>query len=159
MSHVPSAPPEVLTQRLLAAADALRSALSEHSSKFGLNESRVGVLQTLRSFGTDGCSQTELAQALSLSESSVCGLVDRMQSDGLIYRFRSRKDRRRSLLMLSDKGSDLIIRIDVGRREQIEKFLSQYTEAEQTLLSQLLKRLCVEDAAEDHAPVFRKEAG
>lgn len=43
---------------------------------------------------------------LGLPESSLCTLVDRMQAEGLLYRFRSKTDRRKSLLMLTHPGRE-----------------------------------------------------
>ncbi len=148
-----------LTSRLLAAAGLLRRKLSEYYATFQLNESRVEVLRSLRQFGTKGCSQTELAKSLGLSDSSVCGLIDRMQSDGLIYRFRSHEDRRRSRLMLSDHGAELLTRLDLGRQQRMDCVLNCFSDFEKQLLIHLLERMTSQETIDHQSASQQKEAG
>ena len=55
-----------------------------------------------------GCSQADLANELQQSESSISTLVDRMRTSRLLYRLRSKVDKRRRVLMLTDQGRSLL---------------------------------------------------
>lgn len=91
-------------ERLCAAAERVQAQQGALCAAAGLAEPRQRLLAALSLRGDQGCSQTELAAVLGLPESSLCTLVDRMQAEGLLYRFRSKVDRRKSLLMLTHPG-------------------------------------------------------
>lgn len=88
------------------------------------NETRLMVMRSIAARGHQGCSQAELASVLRQAESSVCTLIERMKRDGLVHRFRSKQDRRKSFLMLTPEG-----------QEQLEAALSRYEQAALALQS------------------------
>ena len=94
---------EAIDQTLRLAAH-LRGRLGDALAAAGINESRMAVLRLVGSRGEAGCSQVEIATAIGQAESSVCTLVDRMKTDGLLVRLRCQVDRRRSLLHLTEAG-------------------------------------------------------
>ena len=94
---------EVIDQTLRLATG-LRSRLADALGRAGLNESRLTVLRIVAARGPHGCSQIELARGLSQVESSISTLVDRMKADRLLLRMRSKEDRRKSFLLLTDEG-------------------------------------------------------
>ena len=98
---------EVLTQ-VLQISDVLREEIAEALDAAGTNVTRLTVLRTVASRGDDGCSQADLACVLGQAESSVCTLIERMKKDGLVHRFRSKVDRRKSFLMLTPEGGELL---------------------------------------------------
>lgn len=97
-----------LMDRFLQVSHLLRTTLARHFSEFGLTDVRFAVLRTVRSFEPEGCTQSELAARLNQCESSISMLIDRMRNDGLLYRLRSKSDRRKRLLMLSSDGRRLL---------------------------------------------------
>ena len=99
-----------LVTLLLGTADRLRTILGGRLAQWDLNEVRYAALAAIDRSAPDGFSQTELALALEQSESSISTLVDRMRVGGLIYRLRSKADRRRHLLMLTARGRELLTR-------------------------------------------------
>jgi DNA-binding MarR family transcriptional regulator len=92
--------------RLTHAAGGAQSGFRSIQEQFGLSPTWYDLLSTVASHGGKGCSQTDLAAALNLAESSVCNLVDRLHEAGLLHRFRDKQDRRRSLLLLSSGGRE-----------------------------------------------------
>jgi DNA-binding MarR family transcriptional regulator len=111
--------------------------LAEHN----LNLTRVEVLACLAAHGESGCSQTDLATALQLSESNVCTLIERMRSDGWLFRLRSDVDRRRSVVMLSPQGRQALAEIEQLRRRRIRHWLNDMTGQELEQLNVLLDRV------------------
>ena len=95
---------EVIDQTLRLAG-LLKADLADALGRAKLNESRLTVLRVVSSRGQQGCSQVELADAMGQAESSICTLVDRMKTDRLILRMRSKLDRRKSFLLLTDDGA------------------------------------------------------
>lgn len=88
-------------------ADLQRSLLDPPTHATGLNEARYAVLRELRFRQSEGCSQSELARGLYLSESNLSTLLDRMVRDGLLERERSRLDRRKSIIRITPQGASL----------------------------------------------------
>ena len=103
-----SASSAALIAEILELADRLRACLDAPCERHGVSASRYRVLTTIGSSGEDGCSQTELADQLGLSESNVSTLVEGLRKAGLLFRFRSKADRRRSVLLLTDDGTSLV---------------------------------------------------
>lgn len=127
-----------LVDQLLELTARLQARLAEPCESQGVSASRFGVLRTIADVGERGCSQKELADQLSLSESNVCSLVERMRVNGLLFRFRSKTDRRRSVLMLTEEGRqlaeaisltwdtaavDLLAGIDVDQQAQLQRLI------------------------------------
>ncbi len=126
---------------VLRAAHRVRAVLVSHYAEFGLTDVRYAVLQVISKAGAQGCSQTELADELEQSESSVSTLVDRMRSGGLIYRLRSKSDRRKRVLMLTDRARDVLTQMETVHLERTASLLSGFSAAELDFLSRLLCRL------------------
>ena len=78
-----------------------RRLLGEALSK-GLSPGQPKVLELLRY--KDECTQTEISHALDLDKSTVTGILSRMEDAGLIVIRRDIRDRRRTLISLSDAG-------------------------------------------------------
>lgn len=133
---------------ILKAAHRLRLILSTHFSKFGLTDVRFAVMQIIRDSAPDGCSQSKLAAELDQSESSISTLVERMRSSQLLYRLRSKLDRRKRVLMLTERSRNLLEAAELCHDERMASLLSCFS-AEQldqltSLLQQIQKRLGAE---------------
>lgn len=137
---VPADAPETVVTRLLAASHRLRSVLSDHYAEFGLSDVRHAVLQILREAAPDGCSQSQLAERLGQSESSVCMLVKRMRDAELLFRLRSRFDRRNWMLNLTERGQELLTRVEECHGRRMRELLDGISPSELETLSSLLKR-------------------
>lgn len=127
--------------RLLAASDVVRRRLAEHFLQHGLTEPRVNLLRTLAVHGETGCSQVELASAVGASESSLCGLIERMRLDGLLFRFRARQDRRKSIVVLSKDGSRLLAELEADCQTRLPHWVRHLSEEQCRELLSLLDRL------------------
>jgi MarR family transcriptional regulator for hemolysin len=130
--------------KILKAAHRLRAVLNSHLGQFDLNDVRYTVLQIVGDRVDAGCSQTELADELDQSESSISTLVERMRASGLLYRLRSKSDRRKRVLMLTERGRSLLALADDRHREQMASLLAAFTDAERRRLLELLERLVAE---------------
>ncbi|MCH7687047.1 MAG: winged helix-turn-helix transcriptional regulator [Planctomycetes bacterium] len=138
---------------ILKAAHRLRSTLSTHFSEFGLTDVRFAVLQIIRDSAPDGCSQSRLAEELDQSESSISTLVERMRSSHLLYRLRSKLDRRKRVLILTERSRDLLENAETCHDERMASLLSCFS-AEQleqfsSLLQQIQNRLAAETSQID----------
>ncbi|MCA9073468.1 MAG: MarR family transcriptional regulator [Planctomycetaceae bacterium] len=130
-----------LVDQLLELTARLQSKLSEPCEAQGVSSSRYAALRTIADVGDRGCSQKQLADQLGLSESNVCSLVERMRVNGLLFRFRSKTDRRRSVLMLTEEGRQLAEAITLTREAAAVNLLAGFGADQQAQLQRLVWRL------------------
>lgn len=128
-------------QRLAEAADSVRAGLLRVYVGFGLSSSGFDLLSVVAARGDAGCSQTEIATELRVAESSVCTLVDRLQAEGLLHRFRSKQDRRRSLVLLTSVGRARLAESTASAEAALRRWLEDASDAELELLAQRMQRL------------------
>ena len=82
----------------------------------------------------------ELAQALSCDASNVTGLVDRLESRGLLQRSPSEADRRVKVLRLTPLGARVRAAL-IERMTSTPPTLGKLSEADQRALARILRRL------------------
>ncbi len=140
---VPTKPAEIVSE-MLRSAHRIRGVLASHFAEFGLSDARFAVLQFVRETLPRGCTQTELAERLQQSESSVSTLVDRMRAADLLYRLRSKSDRRKCLLVLTDHSRDILEKLERCHNERMASLLGCYTSEQIHELAVLLKILDAE---------------
>ena len=137
---VQAKPAEIISD-ILRSAHRIRGVLAAHFAEFGLSDARFAVLQIVRDALPRGCTQTELAERLQQSESSVSTLVDRMRAADLLYRLRSKSDRRKCLLVLTDHARETLDKLEVCHHERMAELLSCYKTEQLRDLTVLLKIL------------------
>ncbi len=133
-----------IVSNVVKAANRLHGLLAHHYASFGLNEIRYEVLSLVDACSPDGCSQAELANRLDQSESSVSTLVDRMRKDDLLYRLRSKTDRRMRSLMLTERGRQLVSLAKRSHADKIDGLLKDLDPVHVSMLDMLLKLLVTE---------------
>jgi DNA-binding MarR family transcriptional regulator len=133
--------PAEIVSDILRSAHRIRGVLADHFAEFGLSDARFAVLQIVRDALPRGCTQTELAERLQQSESSVSTLVDRMRAADLLYRLRSKSDRRKCLLVLTDHARETLDKLEVCHHERMAELLSCYRTEQLRDLAVLLKIL------------------
>ncbi len=130
-----------LAVSLLNTGQVLRSALNEMLSEYGLNDARFLVLHELAACGPNGCTQTQLAERLKLSESNVCTLVERMRQDGWLYRHRDRNDRRKRVLLLTEQARNTLDELQEKQARWLRLLFGALSDQELSELNRLLHLL------------------
>ena len=133
--------PAEIVALLLHAATYVRIRFGEFLAEFGLTEGRYAVLAALRAAGTEGLSQSDVAEKLMHSESNVSSLVDRLHHDGLIDRRWSDTDRRKRVLILSGAGLELMDRIEAARRIWSSRIMKSASVHDRAVLIDMLRGL------------------
>ncbi|WP_433934845.1 MarR family winged helix-turn-helix transcriptional regulator [Sorangium cellulosum] len=106
------------------------------ASGFGLTGPQLTILKLLESF--QDLSLSTLSERIRAQNSTVTGIVDRMEREGLVRRERSKADRRVVHIRLSEKGARLAREIQV---EPMEIFRSALLSLSSTDLRDLLRIL------------------
>jgi DNA-binding MarR family transcriptional regulator len=90
-------------RRLILAGEHYRQVVAE---AIGLGTTESQALSYLAVHGSSG--QSELARDLGLTSSALTALVDRMERQGVAERVRHPRDRRRTIVSLTDRGHAMI---------------------------------------------------
>jgi DNA-binding MarR family transcriptional regulator len=80
--------------------------------------------------GRDARTPGRVAEALGVSRTTVTGLLDRLESEGLLTRAIDPNDRRCFLLALTPQGRDVIGQIESHRRAQLAEALTRLSPGE-----------------------------
>jgi len=89
------------------------------------------------------CNQTlsRMAEELNLSVSTMNGIVDRLESRGLVLRSRSDLDHRKVHLSITAEGTMLLTSVPELMRDSYARAFGSLSEGEQELLTVLLVKL------------------
>lgn len=86
----------------------------------------------------DGMVQTELANRLELGKAALGGLVDRLESAGIVERRADEIDRRAKRVYLSAKGARLIAEMRERSNQMSDRILSGLTRDARRQLAEML---------------------
>ena len=122
--------------RLVRAHQKLSQAASDDLRREGLS---VGQFDVLAQVGAaEGSTQQQVADALLVTKSNVCQLLDRMERAGLVER---RQQGRTNLLYLTPEGKHLYDRVVPSHERRIAELFSALSPDEQQTLLGLLRTL------------------
>jgi DNA-binding MarR family transcriptional regulator len=120
-------------------ARAFTRALAEALAPHGVAPAQWAVLLIL--WAEDGLAQTELSRRVAVEEPTMVRTLDRMERDGLVRRERDPHDRRRSRVVLTERGHalrDVLVPGAVAVNAVAQRAL---TPEERRRLPELLRRL------------------
>jgi DNA-binding MarR family transcriptional regulator len=139
---LPALPMAVFGRLSEAAERVMRDHMNPLFAKGGLQPGEFDVLATLRRSGEPYVlSPTQLYEAAMISSGGMTHRLDRLERAGLVERRPDPKDRRGTLIALTDTGRRVIDDM-IGRHvANEERMLSVLTAAEQTKLNALLRKL------------------
>jgi DNA-binding MarR family transcriptional regulator len=125
--------------------------LARALASLALRTNEFAVLHHLQEAGP--LSQQQLGGALGIDPSNLVGLLDALESDGLIVRPRDPRDRRRHLVELTAAGRTRVEQAKRAVAEAEQSMLAPLDERERKQLHGLLKRLaghsCTPDGKRD----------
>jgi DNA-binding MarR family transcriptional regulator len=118
-----------------------RISTSSHnaSKRFGFTSAQIRVLHTL--LGSGPMSAASIAYLLGVTPSNLTGIVDRLESKGLLTRIRREDDRRVLLLTLTNEGVAQAQHIPDPIREHVAASLAPLDDEEAAQLVASLERL------------------
>lgn len=111
--------------------------LKEHDIEF--NSAQGRILFVL--WETDSIPITQLAQTTKLSKSTLTSMLDRLEEAGHLRREPSPKDRRVTLITLTERNRLLRDRYDRVSKEMTELFYEGFTTDEVTAFEDYLRRV------------------
>ena len=122
---------DLLSRRMRAAGEtALQAA--------GLRPRHLLAMTVLRDRGES--SQADLAGTLQLDRTNVVGLLNDLETEGLIERRRSPEDRRRHTVVLTDEGRERLARAEFALAAAEDIVLANLTAKQRDTLYELLAK-------------------
>lgn len=129
---------EVLTalRRVIRATDIH----SRHLAKtIGLTAPQIVLLKTVQEHSYITVSQ--LANDMSVSQSTVTNILDRLAGRGLVARERSREDKRKVLVVLTSAGTAILKDAPIPLQDQFTQQFDGLLEWEQNMIIASLQRI------------------
>jgi DNA-binding MarR family transcriptional regulator len=134
---------------------ALRERIKEH---FGSTLPRFDVMAALYR-NPEGISMTRLSELLVVSNGNVTGIVDRLESEGLVVRVIDDRDRRAARVALTEDGSAVFARMAAAHEAWIAELFDALPAEDVDLLLERLEPLRASQRRTETArPRKRKEA-
>lgn len=122
-------------------------AIAARVQEYGLTPPQFGTLEALYHLGP--LSLGELADKLLVTGGNVTYVMDRLEDQGLVYRFRRPDDRRVIQAKLTAEGRELVAEVFPGHASFIEHLSRHLETEEQEQAADLLKKLGTGIAEED----------
>jgi DNA-binding MarR family transcriptional regulator len=116
-----------------------RRVTKTEAREHGLTGPQISALKILEAMGD--LSLTELSEKMSARNSTITGIVDRMERDGLVVRERSQSDRRVVLIRSTEKGQALAASVPVPSMEVFAAALRGLDEHDRRELRRILGTL------------------
>jgi DNA-binding MarR family transcriptional regulator len=116
-----------------------RRITKELARRADLTGPQLTVLKLLE--GVGDMSLSELSDRIRAQNSTVTGIIDRMEREGLVVRMRSTEDRRVVHIRLTDKGAKIADEIAVEPMEIFRSALESLTAGEMRELIKLLTKI------------------
>ncbi len=113
--------------------------------QFGLTGPQLIILREISQ--SDEISASNISRAISLSQATVTGVLDRLEKRGYVVRRRSDRDRRRTLVETTPAGDHLLATAPPLMQESfIEQFSELQTWEQHMILSSLHRLVAMMDA-------------
>ncbi|WP_306059108.1 MarR family winged helix-turn-helix transcriptional regulator [Natronococcus wangiae] len=122
--------------QLASASKHHRNYFTEALDELGLQGGQEFVLVQLAE--TNGCSQSDLAEALSVKPPTITKLVRKLEESGLVERHQDPDDARVQQVFLTQAGEETIEPIEECWKQGEEVMLDGFTTEERLLLRRML---------------------
>ena len=136
-------PNRTLSDNVMIALRKIIQAIDMNSKKLvkrvGLTGPQLVILQEISSFGE--VTAGEIARAVSLSQATVTGILERMEKRGLLVRQRSDHDKRRIMVRITESGKQVLKDAPPLMQEAFVERFSSLQEWEQSMILSSLQRL------------------
>lgn len=116
-----------------------RRLAKEQCARHGITATQLNVLKLLEEIGE--LSLSELSRRMASRNSTVTGIVDRMEAAGLVARERSAEDRRVWKIRSSERGKAIAREVEVAPWDLLRSALAALPEAELDRLIATLEKV------------------
>ena len=118
-----------------------RTVVDKALKPMGVTRSQWWVLVNLSRHNGEGMMQTELAKVMDVGKVTLGGLIDRLETTGLVRRQPDPQDRRAKKVVMTAKGLKLLADITVVAKGVNARIMSGIPRADITRAEELLYRM------------------
>ncbi len=122
----------------------------QETEAFGVTPVQYAALQTVGN--SPGIDQRTLARSIGLDTSTIAGVIDRLESRGLLMRNASAEDRRVRQLTLTDTARQLLTAVAPSMLKAQQLILEPLSQEEQAEFTRLLRQLVTKNNDLSRAP-------
>jgi len=133
-------------EQILRASCFLRQEIEEICGQFGLTKSQYFVLRILSAVQPGALARWEIIDKMIEPSPDVTRLIDKLEKEGLVERYRSEEDARMSMSRVTDKGLRLISDINTHIYKYFQSIGDSFTTADCYELIQLCQKMCPGDS-------------
>jgi DNA-binding MarR family transcriptional regulator len=134
-----SAGDETLSDAFWSVARRLREASHESLAPWDITPAQLRALRVLRHHGTLRLS--ELSDHLRIAARSGTEVADALESRRLVERRPDPRDRRATLIELTEDGSSVLDAIDEARGTEVERVFGRLSPTDRAQLARILRKL------------------
>jgi DNA-binding MarR family transcriptional regulator len=116
-----------------------RRLTKDEARRHDLTGPQLTVIKLLAGIGD--LSLTELSENMQTRNSTVTGIIDRMEAAGLVKRIRSESDRRVVMIRLTPQGRSLARNVPIEPMQAFRRALETLSTTEQKTLLKILSKL------------------
>lgn len=139
-----------LSELFLRTAHRIRRRSAPSYDQFGLTEAQTRALRVISRY--ERPRMADLAQALEVVPRSITSMVDTLETAGFVARQPDATDRRATLVLLTERGREVLRQVGRMRAEAAEQLIAKLSAPEQDELRRLLVIL---DTGEEPLPSRR----
>lgn len=130
---------DAITEAILYLYTESRRLTKGYAAQFGLTGPQLTVVKLLDQIGD--LSLSELSERIRAQNSTVTGIIDRMERESLVARVRSKEDRRVVHIRLTPKGRELAEQIPVEPMEIFREALESLAPSDAKDLLRILTKV------------------
>lgn len=128
-----------LEEDIMTASRVMVNILAESLMRVGEEHITVPQFRALDMISTLTDKPTEIARMLNVSPPSVSFLLEKLEEKGLIERRFSTSDRRRTVLALTERGVEVVRRVNDHREKHLKRILENMDEESRSRLNRALE--------------------
>ena len=126
---------------LLVAADTVRGLSERFFAGYEITATQYNVLRILKGAGRNGHPRCEIAARMLEKAPDITRLIDRLEKQKLVIRGRSDEDRRQSVTRITDRGLELLCRIEPELQKFSARIFEKLSVAEWLALTKICEKI------------------
>lgn len=119
----------------------IKKEIDKNLIKYDLTTSQSRVLFFVYFRGDDKTSMKDIEEHMKVTHPTVIGIVKRLEEKGFVATASDPEDRRVKLVIITQKTTKMIKKLDQGKRRMDEKLLKGFTEQEAKELRRMLSMI------------------
>ena len=125
-----------------------RQKVQAYIDEMELYHGQLPILEAI--MNNNGCTQTEIAEALHVSAPSIANSIKRLEKNGLIIKEVDENDNRRSIISITEKGTLVSTTCRKKFDETDEKSFGSLTKEEREQLYKIMEKMVYNLGREEH---------